>query len=95
LALALALQGAPGISALAGDTDGIDGGSGAADDPAGALVLPDTLTRARAAGLDPQQALASHDSGGFFVALGDCLQTGPSYTNVNDFRVILVERPIA
>lgn len=91
LALALALDGAPSISALAGDTDGIDGGWGASDDPAGALVLPDTLARARAAGLDPRQALAHHDSGGFFAGLGDLLRTGPSFTNVNDFRVILVE----
>jgi hydroxypyruvate reductase len=91
LALALALDGAPGIAALAADTDGIDGGWGAADDPAGALVFPDTLARARARGLDPASALASHDSGGFFGALGDLLKTGPSYTNMNDFRVILVE----
>ncbi|HEY4343840.1 MAG TPA: glycerate kinase [Parvibaculum sp.] len=93
LALALALQGAPGIAALAGDTDGIDGGSGAADDPAGALVLPDTLARAHTLALDPLSHLAAHDSGSFFAPLGDLLQTGPSYTNVNDFRVILIERP--
>ena len=65
LALALALQGAPGIAALAGDTDGIDGGAGDADDPAGALVLPDTLARAEALGLDPRLSLAAHNSGGF------------------------------
>lgn len=91
LALTLELQGEPGISALAGDTDGIDGGSGAADDPAGAFIFPDTLTRARTAGLDPEATLAAHDSGSFFATLGDLLNTGPSYTNVNDFRVILVE----
>lgn len=95
LALAMALHGAQGIAALAGDTDGIDGGSGAADDPAGALVLPDTLARAEALGVDPAAFLSTHDSGGFFAALGDGLQTGPSYTNVNDFRVILIERPLA
>lgn len=95
LALAMALCGAPNISALAGDTDGIDGGSGAANDPAGALILPDTLARAHALGLDPAACLAGHDSGGFFASLGDKLQTGPSYTNVNDFRVILIERPFA
>ena len=95
LALAMALHGAPDISALAGDTDGIDGGSGAADDPAGALILPDTLARARALGLNPAAFLSTHDSSGFFAVLGDSLQTGPSYTNVNDFRVILIERPSA
>lgn len=91
LALALALGGVAGISAIAGDTDGIDGGSGSADDPAGALVLPDTLARARTLGVDPLLSLKSHDSGGFFAALGDLVVTGPSYTNVNDFRAILVE----
>lgn len=90
LALAIALDGAEGISALAADTDGIDGGSGAADDPAGAIVTPGTLARAKAAGLDPQAALDRHDSGTFFSQLGDLVTTGPSYTNVNDFRVILV-----
>jgi hydroxypyruvate reductase len=95
LALAIALQGAPGVAAFAGDTDGIDGGSGDAADPAGAFVLPDTLARATALALDPAKALASHNSGGFFGGLGDLLNTGPSYTNVNDFRVILVERPSA
>lgn len=95
LALALALRAAPGVAALAGDTDGIDGGSGAADDPAGAIVLPDTLARAAALGLDAEAALATHNSGGLFAALGDLMHTGPSYTNVNDFRVILVERPFA
>jgi hydroxypyruvate reductase len=93
LALMLALKGAPGIAALAGDTDGIDGGAGAADDPAGAYMLPDALARAAAAGIDPQAALEQHDSGTFFAALGDLLVTGPSYTNVNDFRVILVDNP--
>lgn len=91
LALALALDGAPGIAALAADTDGIDGGSGDADDPAGAYVLPDTLARAAKAGLDAKKHLDRHDSGTFFARIGDLLKTGPSFTNVNDFRVILVE----
>ena len=91
LALGLTLQGASGISALAADTDGIDGGWGASDDPAGALLLPDTLARAGALSLDPREALRTHDSGGLFERLGDLLRTGPSFTNVNDFRVILIE----
>ncbi|MDO8422154.1 MAG: glycerate kinase [Parvibaculum sp.] len=90
LALAIALNGATGIAALAGDTDGIDGGSGAADDPAGAMIFSDTLARAASLILDPQVALDQHDSGRFFSRLGDLLKTGPSFTNVNDFRVILV-----
>lgn len=93
LALALALGGADGIWALAADTDGIDGGSGASDDPAGAIVTPDTLNRAMERGLDPKQMLDRHDSGTFFGELGDLVKTGPSYTNVNDFRVILVGTP--
>ncbi len=86
LALAIALQGAAGIHAIAGDTDGVDG----ADDTAGALVDPETLRRAADAHLDPATALAANDSGGFFAALGDALITGPTFTNVNDFRAILV-----
>jgi hydroxypyruvate reductase len=93
LALAMVLNGADGIWALAADTDGIDGGSGASDDPAGAIVTPDTLKRAKEQGLDPQAMLDRHDSGTFFGKLGDLVKTGPSYTNVNDFRVILVGRP--
>lgn len=91
LALAIALKGAPGIYALAGDTDGIDGGGGHADDPAGALAFPDTLARAESLSLNPSAALADHASGDFFDALKDLLKTGPSFTNVNDFRVILTE----
>lgn len=86
LALALALNGAPGISALAADTDGIDGGGPAA----GALVGPDTLARARALGLDPRAMLAANDAHPLFEALGDTVVTGPTLTNVNDFRAILV-----
>ncbi|WP_246176781.1 glycerate kinase type-2 family protein [Parvibaculum sedimenti] len=91
LALALALQSAPGIAAIAGDTDGIDGGSGSVDDPAGALILPTTLDRAASLRLDAAASLKCHNSGGFFAALGDLVVTGPSYTNINDFRAILVE----
>jgi hydroxypyruvate reductase len=91
LALALALDGQPGISALSGDTDGTDGGGGAATDPAGALIDPGTLDRARAAGLDAEARLADNDSTGFFEPLGDLLRPGPTLTNVNDCRVILIE----
>ena len=86
LGLACALDGLPGTWAVAGDTDGIDG----TEDAAGALVAPDTLARARAAGLDPRGVLAAHDSYGLFDATGDLLRTGPTLTNVNDFRAILV-----
>lgn len=91
LALALALDGAAGISALAADTDGTDGGGGSADDPAGAFVDADTLSRARRNGLDPAAFLADNASTGFFAALGNLLATGPTFTNVNDFRAILVD----
>jgi glycerate 2-kinase len=91
LALALALGGAPGIHALAADTDGADGGGGASDDPAGALVYPDTLARARERSADAAEYLAKNDSTGFFEMLDDLVVCGPTYTNVNDLRVILVE----
>lgn len=90
LALALALDGASGITALAADTDGTDGGSGAVDDPAGAMVWPDTLARARELGLNGVNFLEDNDSGGFFGALGDLIVSGPTQTNVNDFRAILI-----
>ena len=93
LALAIAIDGAAGVSALAGDTDGTDGGTGASDDPAGAIVDARTLSRARALGLDPAAFLANNDSTGFFARLGDLLTPGPTFTNVNDFRAILVDRP--
>lgn len=86
LSLAVALVGAPRIWAAAGDTDGIDG----ADDAAGALVTPNTLARARAKGLDPRAMLAGHDSHTLFGALGDLIVTGPTLTNVNDIRAILI-----
>ncbi len=92
LALAQALSGAPGIAAVAGDTDGTDGGGGSPEDPAGAFVDQTTLARASASGLDPAAFLAENDSTGFFERLGDLLRPGPTYTNVNDFRAILVDR---
>lgn len=92
LALAVALDGAAGIYAVAGDTDGTDGGGGDASDPAGAYVMPDTLARATAQGLDPAAFLANNDSTSFFEALGDLLTPGPTCTNVNDFRAVLVDK---
>jgi hydroxypyruvate reductase len=92
LALAIALDGTDGISALAGDTDGTDGGSGHTNDPAGALIDPSTLSRARRLGLDPAAFLADNNSTEFFEKLGDLLIPGPTCTNVNDFRAILVDR---
>lgn len=86
LALALALDGAPGIHAIACDTDGVDG----AAEVAGALVGPGTLAAARAAGCDPGAALSANDAHGFFVATGGQVVTGPTLTNVNDFRAILI-----
>jgi glycerate 2-kinase len=93
LALAMHLDGAPGIAALAADSDGTDGGSGRPDDPAGAFVDPTTAARARAAGLDPAAFLADNDSTGFFNGIGDLFVPGPTYTNVTDFRAIIVDRP--
>jgi hydroxypyruvate reductase len=93
LALAMALKGAPGIAALAGDTDGTDGGAGSADDPAGAAIDQTTLDRARSLGLDPAHFLSDNNSTGFFTRLGDLVETGPTWTNVNDFRAIVVDRP--
>ena len=88
LAFALALHGSAGIHALAADTDGVDG----AEEVAGAIVTPDTLARARALGRRPADDLARNDAHGFFAALGDAVVTGPTRTNVNDFRAILVTR---
>ena len=87
LGLAVALDGAPGVYALAGDTDGIDG----AEEVAGAIVTPDTLARAAAAGVDAKKALADNDGHGFFEAVDDRVITGPTLTNVNDFRAILID----
>ncbi|MBX3646985.1 MAG: glycerate kinase [Rhodocyclaceae bacterium] len=88
LALGLALDGHPGIHAIAGDTDGIDG----SEDNAGALLQPDTLARAAALGVDARAHLADNDGYGFFAALDDLVVTGPTRTNVNDFRAILIEK---
>jgi hydroxypyruvate reductase len=86
LALTLALDGAPGVFAMAGDTDGIDG----IQDNAGALTGPDSLRRAKAAGLDATAMLDDNDACSFFEGLGDLVVTGPTLTNVNDFRAILI-----
>ena len=86
LGCAVALQGEPDVWVLAADTDGIDG----IEDNAGALVTPDTLARARAQGLSATDHLDRHDAHGFFEPLGDLVVTGPTYTNVNDFRALLV-----
>ncbi len=86
LSLAGALHGAAGTWALMGDTDGIDGNQ----DAAGAVVSPDTLSRAHAEGMDPARLLATHESYTLFDRLGDLVRTGPTLTNVNDFRAILV-----
>jgi hydroxypyruvate reductase len=86
LALALALNGLPGVYALAADTDGIDGNQ----DNAGAIIAPDSLTRAAALGLDAPRHLRQHDAWGCFAGLDDLLLTGPTRTNVNDFRAILI-----
>lgn len=88
LALVLALRGHPGISALACDTDGVDG----TKDNAGAWCEASTLTRAAALGISPEAHLAANDSYGFFAALEQLVVTGPTLTNVNDFRAILVQK---
>jgi hydroxypyruvate reductase len=86
LACALALRGEPGIHGLAADTDGVDG----QEEIAGAVIGPDTLARAWAAGLRPNDSLDNNDGHGFFSTLGDSVVTGPTLTNVNDFRALLV-----
>ncbi|CAI8040583.1 Putative hydroxypyruvate reductase [Geodia barretti] len=86
LALVLALEGAPNVHAIACDTDGLDGSAAAA----GAYIGPDTLARARASGMDPRDMLTRHDSYKFFQQLGDLVVTGPTRTNVNDLRAVLI-----
>ena len=86
LSLGIALRGRPGIFALAGDTDGVDG----LEEIAGAYLAPDSLERAWARGIDPGERLARNDAHSFFGALGDSVVTGPTLTNVNDFRAVLV-----
>ncbi len=93
LALALALGDTKGVAALAGDTDGTDGGAGQPDDPAGAFIDDTTVARARRRGLDPAVFLDDNNSTEFFEKIGDLLTPGPTYTNVNDFRAILVDSP--
>ena len=87
MSLALALDGEPGVHALAGDTDGVDG----QEEIAGAVLAPDTLTRAWAQGMRPRERLDDNDGHGFFEALGDSVITDPTLTNVNDFRAIVIE----
>jgi len=87
LSLAIELEGLDHVYALAADTDGIDG----SEDNAGALLAPDSIARAVAMGLAPKKLLAGNDGYGFFAPLGDLVVTGPTRTNVNDFRVILVQ----
>jgi glycerate 2-kinase len=91
LALAGLLSNTSGISALAGDTDGADGGAGSAADPAGAMIDRGTFAKMKSLGLDPKAYLENNDATAFFSATGDLLLTGPTLTNVNDVRVILVD----
>ena len=86
LSLGLHLRGIPNVWALAGDSDGVDG----VEEIAGAILTPDSLSRAWALGINPQAALDNNDGHGFFGALGDSIITGPTLTNVNDFRAILI-----
>jgi glycerate 2-kinase len=89
LSLAVALDGLPGVHAIAGDTDGVDG----AEEIAGAVLSPSTLQRAWAQGINPRASLDINDGHGFFSALGDSVVTGPTLTNVNDFRAIVIDGP--
>jgi hydroxypyruvate reductase len=89
LSLAVALDGQAGTWAIAGDTDGVDG----AEEVAGGIVTPDTLARAWGKGIRAADRLADNDGHGFFEALGDQVVTGPTLTNVNDFRAILIDGP--
>jgi glycerate 2-kinase len=91
LSLAIDLGGLPGTCAIACDTDGIDG----SEDNAGAVLVPDSLARAAALGVDAKKLLANNDGYGFFSRLGDLVVTGPTRTNVNDYRAILVTAPAA
>jgi hydroxypyruvate reductase len=91
LALAGLFKDTSSISALAGDTDGADGGAGSASDPAGAVIDNTTFAKMKSLGLDPKAYLDNNDATAFFAATGDLLQTGPTLTNVNDVRVVLVD----
>ena len=90
-ALAIALDGRANVYALAGDTDGVDG----AEEVAGAIISPDTLSRARKLSINARDMLANNDAHPFFAMLGDQVITGPTRTNVNDFRAILVLTAVA
>jgi hydroxypyruvate reductase len=90
LSLAIALNGQPEVHAIAGDTDGVDG----VEEIAGAVLTPDTLARAWAKGVNPRASLDNNDGHGFFQALGDSVITGPTLTNVNDFRAIVIDGPL-
>jgi hydroxypyruvate reductase len=90
LSLAIALDDQPGVHAIAGDTDGVDG----VEEIAGAVLTPDTLARAWAKGINPRASLDNNDGHGFFQALGDSVITGPTLTNVNDFRAIVIDGPL-
>jgi hydroxypyruvate reductase len=92
LALAGLLKATSGISALAADTDGADGGAGSAADPAGAIIDQTTFAKMTSLGLEPGAYLDNNDATTFFAATGDLVNTGPTLTNVNDIRVILVDR---
>ena len=87
LALAVSLDGHPGVHAIACDTDGIDG----SEDNAGAIIGPDTLARGAAKGLDAKVFLAGNDAYSYFQGIGDLVMSGPTLTNVNDFRAIIIE----
>jgi glycerate 2-kinase len=89
LALGLNLDGLPGVHAIACDTDGVDG----AEEIAGACLTPDTLARAWALGMPPRERLDDNDGHGFFRALSDEVISGPTLTNVNDFRAIVIDDP--
>ncbi|HMC16027.1 MAG TPA: glycerate kinase [Albitalea sp.] len=89
LALGVALDGLPGVHAIAGDTDGVDG----MEEIAGACLTPDTLARAWKREINPRKSLDDNDGHGFFQALGDSVVTGPTLTNVNDFRAIVIDGP--
>ena len=91
LALANLLKDTSGIVALAADTDGADGGAGSATDPAGAVIDHTTFAKMKSLGLDPAAYLANNDATAFFSATGDLVLTGPTFTNVNDVRLILVD----
>ena len=87
--MAIELDGAENVWALAADTDGIDG----SEDNAGAIITPDTLIRAQNLGIDAKDYLERHDSYSFFEKLGDLIKTGPTLTNVNDFRAVFIASP--